>query len=103
MTGMDVDPEKLRGKSPQFDAAADAIRATFEKLNGVLQAEGDCWGSDEAGQTFAQDYLPASQDAEQGFTSMSETLGQVRSELDATAQTWDSTDQGSAANLGQLK
>lgn len=103
MTGMDVDPEQLRGKSPQFDAAADAIRAAFDKLNGVLQAEGDCWGGDEAGQTFAQDYLPASQQAEQGFPAVGETLGQVRTELDATAQTWDSNDQGSAANIGQLK
>ncbi|WP_190817283.1 hypothetical protein [Saccharopolyspora pogona] len=35
--------------------AADRPQAALDKLNGVLQAESECWGNDEAGSQSAAD------------------------------------------------
>lgn len=96
MSGFDVDPEALRGASPKFDTAADQLRAALDKLNGVLQAEGNCWGGDDAGQQFAKDYEPASTSATDTFTGLNGALHQIRGELDETADTWDADDTNNA-------
>ncbi|PKW15272.1 WXG100 family type VII secretion target [Saccharopolyspora spinosa] len=96
MTGFDVRPEALRGASPQFDGAADKLQAALDKLNGVLQAEGECWGNDEAGQEFAKDYKPGSQSATDAFTGLTGALHQIRGELDNTAKTWETDDTNNA-------
>lgn len=99
MSGFDVDPEALRGASPKFDGAADKLQAALNRLNGVLQAEGQCWGGDDAGQEFSKDYVPGSQSAANGITGLGKALHQVRTELDDTAKTWDDVDQGNAEGL----
>ncbi|MDA3649552.1 WXG100 family type VII secretion target [Saccharopolyspora indica] len=96
MTSFDVDPEALRGASPKFDTAADKLQAALDKLNGVLHAEGNCWGGDDAGQQFAKDYEPASASAGDTFTGLTGALHQIRGELDATADTWDDDDTNNA-------
>ncbi|MGP4017372.1 WXG100 family type VII secretion target [Saccharopolyspora sp. 5N708] len=96
MTGFDVNPEALRGASPQFDGAADKLKAAMDKLNGVLQAEGKCWGGDDAGQEFAKDYEPGSQQAVDAFSGLTNSLHQIRGELDNTANTWATDDTNNA-------
>ncbi|TDD91639.1 WXG100 family type VII secretion target [Saccharopolyspora karakumensis] len=97
--GFEVDPEALRGASPKFDASSDKLQSALDKLNGVLQAEGQCWGGDEAGQEFAKNYLPGSQQGTDGVKSLAQALHQVRGELDATARTWDDVDQANADGI----
>lgn len=92
MTGFDVRPEALRAASPQFDGAAGKRQAALDKLNGALQAKGECWGNDEAGQKFAWDYEPGSQSATDAFTGLTSALHQIRGELDNTARTWETDD-----------
>lgn len=99
MSGLDVHPEKLRGASPKFDNASDSLRSALDKLNGVLQAEGDCWGGDEAGQAFAKDYVPASEQGAKALQDLKEALHQVRGELDATARTWDEVDKSNSDGI----
>ncbi|TWF94048.1 WXG100 family type VII secretion target [Saccharopolyspora dendranthemae] len=97
--GFEVDPEALRGASPKFDGSADKLASALDKLNGVLQAEGKCWGGDEAGQEFAKQYEPGSQQGTDGMKGLAEALHQVKGELDATARTWDDVDQANADGI----
>lgn len=97
--GFEVNPEALRGASPKFDGSADKLQAALDKLNGVLQAEGQCWGGDEAGQEFAKNYVPGSQSGTDGMKGLTGALHQVRTELDATARTWDDVDQANADGI----
>ncbi|MFC7344278.1 WXG100 family type VII secretion target [Saccharopolyspora griseoalba] len=99
MSGFDVHPEKLRGASPKFDSASDALKTALDKLNGALQAEGACWGADEAGQTFAKDYQPGADNGTEGLKALAKALHQVRGELDATARTWDEDDARNADGI----
>ncbi|MBF6507566.1 WXG100 family type VII secretion target [Saccharopolyspora hirsuta] len=96
MSGFDVDPEALRGASPKFDAAADKLQSALDKLNAALQAEGKCWGGDQAGQEFGKDYEPGSTSALDTFSGLNGALHQIRGELDATANDWDAVDEGNA-------
>lgn len=96
MSGFDVKPDELRGASPKFDSTADKLKAALDKLNGVLQAEGECWGADDAGKEFGDKYVPGSKSATDGFAGLNKSLHQVRTELDATANDWDKVDQDNA-------
>lgn len=97
--GFEVNPEALRGASPKFDGSADKLESALTKLNGVLQAEGQCWGGDEAGQEFAKQYEPGSQQGTDGIKGIAGALHQVRGELDDTARTWDDVDKANADGI----
>lgn len=97
--GFEVNPEALLGASPKFDASSDKLQSALDKLNGVLQAEGECWGGDEAGQEFAKNYVPGAQQGTDGMKGLVQALHQVRGELDATARTWDDVDQANADGI----
>lgn len=99
MSGLDVHPERLRGASPKFDNASDGLQSALDKLNGVLQAEGDCWGGDESGQAFAENYVPASEQGTKALQDLTKALHQVRGELDATARTWDEVDHTNSGRI----
>ncbi|RRO14809.1 WXG100 family type VII secretion target [Saccharopolyspora rhizosphaerae] len=100
--GFEVNPEALLGVSPKFDAASDKLESALTKLNGVLQAEGQCWGGDEAGQEFAKNYEPGSQQGTGALEGLAQALHQVRGELDATARTWDDVDKANADGIKGL-
>lgn len=99
--GYHVDPAALRSASPGFSGAADALQSARDSLSGVLQAEGACWGDDEAGQSFAQQYKPAAQQALEAFDALTEALHAVREQLDGMAGTWEGVDTGTAAGFDQ--
>jgi WXG100 family type VII secretion target len=99
VSGFDVHPEKLRGASPKFDNASDSLKTALDKLNGVLQAEGACWGGDEAGQAFAKEYEPGAENGTESMQALAQALHQVRGELDATARTWDEDDKSNAQGV----
>ncbi|ASO18877.1 WXG100 family type VII secretion target [Actinoalloteichus hoggarensis] len=99
---MEVDPAALRARSPQFDAAADQLEGAGTAIDGVVGAEGACWGGDEAGTTFANDYLPAAQMAQENITALTEALRGIKIQLDAAADTWESIDQDAADGFSRL-
>ena len=97
--GFDVDPTRLRSAAPQFDAVADQLRNAGAALTAALSVEGECWGGDEAGRTFAQSYLPQSEAATTALGDVAEACA-IRTSLDASADTWDGADQTGAGRFG---
>jgi uncharacterized protein YukE len=57
--GFTVDPEGLSANATRYGAHADDVAAIHLKLAEALDAAGDCWGNDPAGQAFAAKYVPA--------------------------------------------
>ena len=98
--GFDVDPTRLRSAAPRFDAVADQLRNAGAALNTALSAEGACWGGDEAGQAFAQKYLPQLEATTTALGNVVEALRAIRTSLDASADTWEGADQGGAGRFG---
>lgn len=97
--GMQVDPEALRRRSPKFADAADKLAKAFATLQAVRDAEGECWGSDESGTKFAEQYTKAADDADKLDEHLVKTLNDTRVGLDKSADQWQSDDQASAENI----
>ena len=55
-----ADPEALREVLPRMSALGEHVADILVGLSTALEAEGACWGWDEAGAAFAASYLPAS-------------------------------------------
>ena len=56
--GFTVQPTDLGTNGSQYSAVADQVRQIHQTLVDKLNAEGACWGNDEAGAQFAKTYVP---------------------------------------------
>ncbi|GAA1593591.1 hypothetical protein GCM10009678_89760 [Actinomadura kijaniata] len=52
-----VETEALRKAAKGFEDASGQVRRIFDRLRSRLDAEGACWGGDETGQQFSQNYI----------------------------------------------
>lgn len=98
--GFQVDPVGLRSASPSFDTVADRLADAGRTLQAALAAEGPCWGGDEAGQAFGGSYLPQVETTTKALDTIVAALRAIRTGLDASADTWESCDQGAAGRFG---
>lgn len=57
MSGITVDPSGLSANADLYGSHADAVAAIHLTLATKLDAEGACWGNDEAGNAFAAKYV----------------------------------------------
>lgn len=97
--GYHVDPAALQAAAPGFSAAGVSLDAASDAVSATIAAEGNCWGDDEAGRSFARGYEPSAQLALQGFGVLVEALHAIRAQLDAMAGTWQDVDAGTAAGF----
>ncbi|GAB3280769.1 hypothetical protein [Parasphingorhabdus pacifica] len=97
--GMEIDTEALRAQAPKFELAADRLKRAFSQLQEVIDAEGNCWGHDEPGETFGEKYTAATTDATDGSETVAEILSRTTSDLTGTADTSEAVDQHAAANI----
>lgn len=57
MSGFTVDPSGLSSNADVYGAHADEVAQIHLTLATKLDAEGSCWGNDEAGTQFARQYI----------------------------------------------
>lgn len=84
MSGFTVDPSGLDSTAPRWGDQAAQVQNLFDTLTGKLNAEGDCWGNDQAGHSFASKYVPAALAALQYMDAVNQGL---QSMVDGVA-TW---------------
>jgi hypothetical protein len=93
---LQVDEARLRALVPEFeDIGADAQR-TLDQLKAALAREGEPWGKDAPGQSFAETYNP---DAEKAIASLAKTVASLREEgklITDLADNFDNQDRSSA-------
>ncbi|AOS61693.1 WXG100 family type VII secretion target [Actinoalloteichus hymeniacidonis] len=94
--GYEVDPAALRTAASGFTGASDSLEAARTSLEGALSSEGNCWGADEAGETFSSEYVPNSQMALEAFVNLVAGLTGLKTNLDGAADTWETMDEESA-------
>jgi len=97
-----VDPAHLRSVAPRFDALSQRMAEAAATLHSTLEAEGECWGGDETGTTFANGYLPSAEVAEHSLGFAVGALAALGTELRSTADSFDDTDRGTASSLAGL-
>nr|WP_228045888.1 WXG100 family type VII secretion target [Saccharopolyspora sp. HNM0983] len=96
---MQVDPEALRARSPKFAAAADKLDKAFQDLKSAREAEGNCWGNDDPGTAFHEEYAKALNESDATFTDLGEALNRTKEQLDQVSEQWESDDQSSAEGV----
>lgn len=69
-----VDTERLDQAAPQVQELAARIRSIATKLNGRLEALGSCWGDDESGRQFLEQYAEPKRQLSAGITGAGTVL-----------------------------
>jgi uncharacterized protein YukE len=95
-----VDSAALRAVAPRFVELADAVEAAERELSSALAAEGECWGADETGQSFAQTYVGEVAPTVDAVTMLAQVLTSVRDRMVHTADNYDNTDTRFGGALG---
>ncbi|WNV90765.1 WXG100 family type VII secretion target [Umezawaea sp. Da 62-37] len=99
--GFEVDVQGLRQGGTQFSSAADALGSVFQALDSALSGEGQCWGGDESGQTFAKEYVPNAKATADAFKNLTTALGDIRTGIDQSADAYEGSDQGNSAGISK--
>ncbi|MFG1792289.1 WXG100 family type VII secretion target [Nocardia sp. NPDC049149] len=102
MTNFRADPDALRATRSGFADVADRIAAAAANLRRVLDAEGECWGSDQIGQSFAKNYTPGVPKALDGVDKLGTTMNNLGDRVVAVANALQNRDQTNAGDLDQV-
>ncbi|MEV0331154.1 hypothetical protein [Nocardia sp. NPDC050717] len=101
MSSLNADPEALRGTQPVFDSIATTLTTAVNQLAAALAAEGECWGNDEIGQAFAQNYTPGVEQGKTSVGNLAKTMTQLGANMVTIATELTTQDTATAAQLNQ--
>lgn len=90
--GFNVQTDRLRRGADGFGSSGDALSQAGTTLGSALDAQGECWGNDESGQTFAEDYVPNSQNVRDAFGSLAEALQAIKTALEESANSYENVE-----------
>ncbi|GAA0509961.1 uncharacterized protein YukE [Saccharopolyspora erythraea NRRL 2338] len=99
---MRMQPEEIRSGGTKIGHAGEDCEKVHQTLKSGLDAEGQCWGNDEAGQEFAKSYVQAAKDVEEGIKKIAKALGDIKTNLHQTADDTEARDAKSAEDLANV-
>jgi uncharacterized protein YukE len=99
--GYEVDAERLAGEAAQFEPLAGRIDAIHRGLADALTADGDCWGGDAVGQSFASVHTGPADDVVTRLSALRERLGSVGTRFSDTAAAYRAGEDAALENLKQ--
>ncbi|MEV0105089.1 hypothetical protein AB0H42_01950 [Nocardia sp. NPDC050799] len=70
-----LDPGEMHASAAELDAVAEEVAQMVAELKAALAHDGECWGNDKPGKTFAESYVPSS---EQGMAGLENLVDGVR-------------------------
>lgn len=95
-----VQHELLRSASSGFGDVGDALEAAMTTLENALSAERGCWGTDEPGESFANGYEPAAEQASGRFRELIQGLHELQATLVEAAAVFRGTEGTNTGALG---
>ncbi|MGW1677993.1 WXG100 family type VII secretion target [Saccharopolyspora sp. NPDC002376] len=98
---MRMEPEEIRSGGKKIGDSGNDLEQVVNTLRSALDGEGECWGDDEAGQKFAGDYTKGRDSVFESLKKVVKALGDIDDNLKATADDTESSDSGSAADIGK--
>ncbi|MEV0250467.1 hypothetical protein AB0H76_27995 [Nocardia sp. NPDC050712] len=103
MTTLRVDPDALKATKPGIATVADKVLTAIKNVQSVVEAEGECWGADEIGESFAQKYVPDAKSGLAGIESLSKCVESLAGGVDSIAQAFQKQDEANAKALEKAK
>lgn len=98
---MRMQPEEIRSGGKKIGDSGDDLDQVLSTLKSALDGEGECWGSDEAGEKFGGDYTKGRDSVFDTLKKVVKALGDIDDNLKATADDTESGDAGSAGGIGK--
>ncbi|MGW4367715.1 hypothetical protein ACWEKT_18915 [Nocardia takedensis] len=103
MSTLKVDPDALRSTKPGISAAARKVLDAIENAKSVIEAEGECWGSDEIGQNFAENYTEGAEEGVTALGYLSKAVDALAGGVDAIASAFQDQDTLNAKAVDKAK
>jgi hypothetical protein len=97
---MRVDIAALRGCEPVFANLSRLLDETRRRLGDRLDAEGACWGQDEAGAAFQASYGPAAATVREALSGLWLGMTSVGESLVAAADNVEAAEDRTAYRFG---
>jgi uncharacterized protein YukE len=97
---MRVDIAALRGCEPVFSILSQVLDETRRRLGDRLDAEGACWGGDEAGMAFQESYGPAAATVREALSGLWLGVTSVGESLVEAADNAEAAEHRTAVRLG---
>ncbi|WP_280234878.1 WXG100 family type VII secretion target [Nocardia cyriacigeorgica] len=101
MSTLKADPEAIKATEPGFQSLSTQVGDALSTLKSALEAEGECWGADEIGESFAGNYTPGAEKALKAVEILSTTLSAMGSGATNTATSLEGQDQAIADALSK--
>ncbi|MEU0885168.1 WXG100 family type VII secretion target [Lentzea sp. NPDC005914] len=87
-----MDAAGLRSAAAKMVSTGEDMAGGASALARGLDAEGRCWGDDEAGQKFGTDYVPASDGVRKVMAEVAKTLQDIGKNLEESANLMEQQD-----------
>lgn len=101
MSSINADPDALRATKSSFESVATTLTDALTTLTAALDAEGECWGSDEIGSAFAGNYTPGVEQGRKAVGNLATTMSQLGANMVTVADKLVELDTARAAALKQ--
>jgi hypothetical protein len=97
--GYQADPAKLHQHAGEFPGLADQVTGVHRELSGTLADNGECWGDDEVGRSFASGHVQGASDTLDRLGGLPGKLSDVGDRLHATATAYEQVEQTNTDSL----
>ncbi|MEV6714362.1 WXG100 family type VII secretion target [Lentzea sp. NPDC051208] len=89
----------VRSAAAKMVSTGEEMATSAAALARGLDAEGNCWGGDEAGQKFGTDYAPAADGVRKVMAEVAKTLQDIGKNLEESANLMEQQDQFNARGI----
>ncbi|RSN04059.1 hypothetical protein DMC63_39950 [Streptomyces sp. WAC 05977] len=94
-----LDPEGASAAAARLGALGEMLQNSLRVLEGTLDDHHGCWGKDDIGKAFANNYVPPSDEARQGARAAAEGTVQLEDGIKKSVEVLKDLDQASAARI----
>ena len=94
-----MDAAGVRSAASKLGRTGEDMVTGAEALGRGLDAEGQCWGNDEAGQKFGTDYVPAADGVRKVMAQVAQTLQDIGKNLEESANLMEQQDTFNARGI----
>ncbi len=97
--GFRAETTRLITEAGRFDGLVTRVEAIHRDLADQLAAAGECWGTDEVGQSFAATHVPSAEEVLGALGGLPGKLGAVGGHFGDTARTYRAGDGDNARTI----
>ncbi|MEV0295961.1 WXG100 family type VII secretion target [Nocardia sp. NPDC050710] len=94
-----VDPDEMRRTAAELRALAEETARVVAELKADLAREGECWGDDKPGKTFAESYVPGAKQGMTGFENLVQNVEAMSSNLRSTVESFENQDRDAGNSI----